>query len=111
MCVAILYICPGNLPDEFEELQALIILTRSVAGWLKLGYWHRDCIAIVLAIVFVVGNLQDTVKIVFGTLVSGFTGIYSINTPVSNLPLTTYQHGWAEPHTLQTQYVQHNIWQ
>ena len=63
------HIGPDELPDEVVDLQNLILLTFAAAGWL-IALGVGIVIVEIITIVLVIVNLQDTVKLVFGILVS-----------------------------------------
>ena len=59
----------GALTADEEELQALIVFTEAAGGWLifmNIGI----VIAVIIAIVLLIANIQGTVKLVVGVLVS-----------------------------------------
>ena len=59
----------GALTTDEEELQALIVFTEAAGGWLifmNIGI----VIAVIIAIVLLIANIQGTVKLVVGVLVS-----------------------------------------
>ena len=64
-----LLLCVGTLPDTFKKLLALINGSLGAAGWLiemTIGVVMAEIIVIVLAMI----NVQGTVKLVFGIIVS-----------------------------------------
>ena len=57
-----------------QELQDLIILTQGAAGWI-IFMGIGLVIAEIIGLVLVILNLQSTVKLVFGVLVSCVPGL------------------------------------